>query len=104
MLGCSQSWVIDEIQRFREGNNLEVKIYKKQTHTGQYIHYTSKVAPNIKASVITAWARRTTLVCTKNDYLAEELQYIKITMMLNSYSKSFIGKDIKNIEKDGKYS
>ena len=79
----------------REGNNLEVKVYKKPTHTGQYIHYTSNVAPNIKASVISTLTRRAKLVCTKNDYLAEELQYIKKTMMLNGYPKSFIEKEIK---------
>ena len=38
----------------REGNNLELKGYKKPTHMGQYIHYTSKVAPNIKTLVISA--------------------------------------------------
>ena len=80
----------------REGNNLEVKVYKKPTHTGQYIHYTSNVAPNIKASVISTLTRRAKLVCTKNDYLAEELQYIKKTMMLNGYPKSFIEKSKKH--------
>ena len=74
----------------REDSNLEVKIYKKSKHTGQYINYTSNVAPNIKASVISALTRRAKLVCTKNDYLAEECQYIKKTMMLNGYPKSFI--------------
>ena len=27
----------------KEGNDLEVKVYKKTTHTGQYIYYTSNV-------------------------------------------------------------
>ena len=49
----------------------------------------------IKASVISALTRRAKLVCTKNDYLAEELQYIKKTMMLNGYPKIFIEKEIK---------
>ena len=72
----------------REGNNLEVKVYKKPTLTGQYIHCTSNVAPNINTSVISAPTRRAKLVCTKNAYLAEELQYIQKTMILNGYSKS----------------
>jgi hypothetical protein len=83
----------------REGNNSEVKVYEKPTHMGQYIHYASNVAPNIKASVISALTRRAKLVCTKNDYLAEELQYIMKTMMLNGYPKSFIEKEIKKISK-----
>ena len=83
----------------REDNNLEVKVYKKPTHTGQYIHYTSNVAPNIKASVISALTRRAKLVCTKNEYLAEELQYIKKTMMLNGYPKNLIEKEIGNTSK-----
>ena len=49
---------------------------------------------NIEASVISALTRRAKLVYTKNDYLAEELQYIKKTMMLNGYPKSFIEKEI----------
>ena len=32
---------------------------------------------------------------TKNDYLAVELQYIRKTMILNGYPKSFIKKEIK---------
>ena len=84
----------------REGNNLEVKVYKKPTHTGQYIHYTSNVAPNIKTSVISALTRRAKLVCTKNDYLTEELQYFKKTMLLNGYPKSFSEKEIEETSKD----
>ena len=49
----------------REGNNLEVKVYKKPTHTGQYIHYTSNVAPNIKASVTSAVTKTARFVCIK---------------------------------------
>ena len=84
----------------REGNSLESKVYKKPTHTGQYIHYTSNVAPNIKASVISALTRRAKLVCTKNEYLAEEIQYIKKTMMLNGYPKTFVEKEIKKTLKN----
>ena len=76
----------------REGNNVEVKIYRRTTHTGQYIHHTSNVAPNIKASVISALSRRAKLVCTKNDYLAEE--HIKKTV-LYGYPKNFVKKKSK---------
>ena len=57
----------------REGNDFEMKVYKKPTHTGQYIRYTSNIALNIKASVISALTRRAKLVCTKYDYLSGEL-------------------------------
>ena len=39
----------------RESDNVEVKVYEKPTHRGQYTYYTSNVAPkNIKASAISA--------------------------------------------------
>ena len=81
----------------REGNSLESKVYKKPTHTGQYFYYTSNVAPNIKASVISALTRRAKLVCTKNEYLAEEIQYIRKTMMLNAILTLLLKKKLKRL-------
>ena len=48
-----------------------------------------------KQGVTYSVTRRAKLICTKNEYLAEEIQYIMKTMMLNGYPKTFVEKEIK---------
>ena len=80
----------------REGNNFEVKVYKnQQTRVDTFITLLSNAVPNIKASGISELTRRAKLICTKNRYLAEDLQYITATMVVNGYYKSFVEKEIE---------
>ena len=68
MLENKRLFVLRTIQYLHRGKTAAIPVIIH--YSGQYIHYTSNVAPNIKASVISALTRRTKLVCTKNDYLA----------------------------------
>ena len=77
----------------RDGTNLEVKVYKKNKTNGS-IHSLKLLCSTKYKGISNFGINKTKLVCTESDYLAEELQYIKKTLMLNGYPKNFIGKEI----------
>ena len=78
-----------EIQRNSE-NKLDIRVCKKPTHTGQYVHFTSNVSKSVKGSVINALVRRARLVSSTDEYFQEEMNYIKRTLKLNGYPEEFI--------------
>ena len=56
---------------------LQTKIYRKKTHTGQYMHYTSNQPEHVKEGTIKTLARRGKIVCSTEELLTDELNYIK---------------------------
>ena len=71
---------------------LQTKVYRKKTHTGQYMHYTSNQPENIKLCTIKTLLRRAKIVCCTEESLTDELNYIKKTMRLNGYPEKLITK------------
>ena len=72
------------IKRDNEGR-LQTKVYRKKTHTGQYLHYTSNQPEHVKIGNIKTLVRRAKIVCSTEESLTDELDYIKKTMRLNGY-------------------
>ena len=56
---------------------LKTKVYQKKTRTGQYIHYTSNQPEHIKLGTIKTLFRRAKIVCSTEESLTDELNYIK---------------------------
>ena len=59
---------------------LKTKVCQKNTHltrTGQYIHYTSNQPDHIKLGTIKTLLRRAKIVCSTEESLTDELNYIK---------------------------
>ena len=82
------------IKRDNEGR-LQTKVYRKKTHTGQYLHYTSNQPEHVKIGTIKTLVRRAKIVCSTEESLTDELDYIKKTMRLNGYPEKLITKTIK---------
>ena len=82
------------IERDNEGR-LQIKAYQKKTHTGQYMHYTSNQPEHVKGGTIKTLVRRAKIVCSTEESLTDELDYIKKTMRLNGYPEKLITKTIK---------
>ena len=82
------------IKRDNEGR-LQTKVYRKKTHTGQYMHYTSNQPEHVKIGTIKTLVRRAKIVCSTEESLTDELDYIKKTMRLNGYPEKLITKTIK---------
>ena len=75
-------------------NKLKTKVYRKATHTGQYINYKSNQPLHVKLSTIKTLTRRAKTICTDKEDLKEELNYIRKTMLLNEFPKSLIERTI----------
>ena len=75
--------------------SLKSKVYKKPTHTGQYINYDSNQPLHVKLSTIKTLVRRAKLLCTEKHDFEEELKYIRKTMALNDFPKRIIEKTIR---------
>ena len=81
------------IKRDNEGR-LQTKVYRKKTHTGQYLHYTSNQPEHVKIGTIKTLVRRAKIACSTEESLSDEFDYIKKTMRLNGYPEKLITKTI----------
>ena len=79
------------IQRNQDGT-ISVKVYRKPTHTNQYLSFTSHHSTRSKQSVITALFNRAENVITNHTELKQEQQHITKVLQYNGYSKQFIDK------------
>ena len=70
--------------------------YIERKHTGQYLHYTSNQPEHVKIGIIKKLVRRAKIVCSTEESLTDELDYIKKTMWLNGYPEKLITKTIKH--------
>ena len=61
------------------------KVYWKKIHTRQCMHYTSNQPEYVKVSTIKTPVRREKIICSSEESLNNELNYIKKTTRLNGY-------------------
>ena len=84
------------IKRDNEGR-LQTKVYRKKSHTGQYMHYILNQPQHIKVGTIKTLVtgKKSKVVCSTEELLTDELDYIKKTMRLNGYPKKLITRNIE---------
>ena len=73
---------LDCLIEIDNGGRLQTKVYRKKTHTGQYIHYTSNQLEHVKVGTIKTLVRRAETVCSTEESLTDELNYIKKNNMV----------------------
>ena len=74
---------------------MSVKVYRKPTHTNQYLNYTSHHSTSQKQSVLSAlFDRADNVVSTEKDK-EEEKQHILAALQQNGYHRDFIMKTFK---------
>ena len=74
---------------------ISVKVYRKPTHTNQYLNYTSHHSASAKQSVITALFDRADNVVSSKKDRGEEKQHILAALQQNGYPRDFIMKTVK---------
>ena len=79
------------IQRNQDGT-ISVKVYRKPTHTNQYLSFAFHHSTRSKQSVITALFNRAENVITSNTELKQEQQHITKVLQSIGYSNQFIDK------------
>ena len=75
-----------------QDGTISVKVYRKPTHTDQYLSFTSHHSTRSKQSIITALFNRAENVITDNTELKQDQQHITKVLQSNGYSKQFIDK------------
>ena len=81
----------------RNNGEISVLVYRKPTHTDQYLHYSSHHQTSCKESVVSPLFNRAYSIITNKDELHKENARIKQVLNENGYQKSIISKIFKRI-------
>ena len=81
----------------RNNGEISVLVYRKPTHTDQYLHYSSHHQTSCKESVVSSLFNRAYSIITNKDDLHKENARIKQVLKENGYQESIISNIFKRI-------
>ena len=81
----------------RNNGEISVLVYRKPTHTDQYLHYSSHHQTSCKESVVSSLFNRAYSIITNKDDLHKENTRIKQVLKENGYQESIISKIFEGI-------
>ena len=81
----------------RNNGEIPVLMYKKPTHTDQYLHYSTHHQTSCKKSVVSSMFNRVHSIITNKDDLQKEKARIKEVLKENGYQESIINKIFRRI-------
>ena len=87
---------LDTLLKLNNGQ-ISVLVYRKLTHTDQYLHYSSHHQTNCKESVVSSLFNREYSIITNKDDLHKENARIKQVLKENGYQESIISKIFRRI-------
>ena len=95
---------LDTLVTIQQDNTFSISVYRKPTHTDQYLHWDSNLHITAKQSVFNTLAHRAKVVSSTQDQLDKELQYIKSALQqcqfpdwaLNQWHQEFINPNQPN--------
>ena len=81
----------------QNNGEISVLVYRKPTHTDQYLHYSSHHQTSCKESVVSSLFNRAYSIITNKDDLHKENARIKQVLKENGYQESIISKIFRRI-------
>ena len=81
----------------RNNGEISVLVYRKPTHTDQYLHYSSHHQTSCKESAVSSLFNRAYSIITNKDDLNKESARIRKVLKENGYQESIISKIFKRI-------
>ena len=81
----------------RNNGEISVLVYRKPTHTDQYLHYSSHHQTSCKESVASSLFNRTHSIITNKDVLHKWNARIRQVLKENGYRESIINKIFRRI-------
>ena len=81
----------------RNNGEIPVLVYRKPTHTDQYLHYSTHHETSCKKSVVSSMFNRLYSIITNKDDLQKENVRIKQVLKENGYQESIINKIFRRI-------
>jgi predicted GIY-YIG superfamily endonuclease/uncharacterized protein (UPF0335 family) len=76
-------------------NHIQTSVYRKQTHTGQYLNYLSNHSNNTKHGVVRSLVDRAITICNTDASLETEISNIKNDLNKNGYPTRLIDKIVE---------
>jgi hypothetical protein len=73
----------------RKETTLATKVYRKPTHTGRYLNFSSKHLPHVKTSLIQSLHTRASTICQERQDLVKEISSLRSDLQLNGYPQAF---------------
>ena len=87
---------LDTLSKWNNGE-ISVLVYRKSTHTDQYLHYSSHHQTSCKESVASSLFNKACSIMTNKDDLHKENARIKQVLKENGYRESIINKIFRRI-------
>ena len=81
----------------RNNGEISLLVYRKLTHTDQYLHYSSHHQTSCQESVVSFLFNRACSIITNKDDLHKENARIKQVLKENGYQESIINKIFRRI-------
>ncbi|XP_071093657.1 uncharacterized protein [Haliotis cracherodii] len=79
-------------------NKLHTSVYRKPTHTDQYLHHSSNHPPQFKRGIIANLARRAVNICSTSQQLQTERNHLRhVFTNFNNYPTSLVEQTINSI-------
>ena len=84
----------------RDDQGISTTVYRKKTHTDQYLHWESNHSNSTKRGIIRCLATRAKTVCKTENTLNKEHQHLKQAFRQNGYPETVIDAELNKISKD----
>ncbi|KAG5895901.1 hypothetical protein JTB14_000513 [Gonioctena quinquepunctata] len=83
----------------RIGNEIRTSVYRKKTHTGQYLSYCSNHPSSTKRGIVRTLVERATHICNDVESLDAELNHIREDLHRNVYPKKLLEEVLKQLRR-----
>ena len=80
--------MFDTLTRRNEEGKLSFSVYRKPTHTDQYLQFDSNQPLQHKLGVIRTLHHRCMMLCTEEDDKMKEIEHLKKVLSVSGYTKS----------------
>ena len=85
-----------DVQIYRNNNNiLETSVYRKPTHTNQYLNFRSHHHPRVKFGIVQCLSQRARKICSLEARRKKEMKLIKEVFVANGYPKKKVDEIMK---------
>ena len=91
-----ENWLLDTFLKYNNGK-ISVLVYRKPTHTDQYLKYRFHHQKDCKQSVFSVLFNRTYSIITNKDELTNENAKMKQVLKEYVYQESIISKTVRRI-------
>ena len=90
---------LDTIVKWEADSSLSITVYRKPTHTDQYLQWDSHHHLSAKFSVINTFSHRAKMVFSKPELLQQEMDHLRMALTQCKYPKWALNKVGKRLNK-----